>query len=294
MGEAMALVGQAWQAIEDGDLDRIGALFDADAELSTSAGAGQGRQYAVDLFARHHSGYPDLRHEVIDSIESADGAAVALRLAFTATHLGELRGPFGAVPPTGRRLNWRSADQVRIRSGRIVSWHAQFDRLTVLQQLGITPPARHERNGATTQAQAGKKALRRVLTEVFEQGRIDVLDEVVTPDFVNHRVPPGLGPTVAGVKRVVAMERAAFPDLTYTVEREVEEGDFVIQVALARGTHLGTIFGVPGTGREVSWRQVHIARIRDGRMAEHWGVSDLAALWVQIGRAAPIEGVSAG
>jgi predicted ester cyclase len=61
-----------------------------------------------------------------------------------------------------------------------------------------------------------------------------------------------------------------------------------MSLTLAEGTHQGEIFGVPPTGRRVSWRQVHIGRIQDGRMAEHWGVSDLASLWVQIGRSEPI------
>ncbi len=133
-----------------------------------------------------------------------------------------------------------------------------------------------------------KLVLRRVLSEVFEQGRLEVLDELLTADFVNHRTPPGVGNGIEGLKQIVRMERAGFPDLKYTVEREVEEGDFVMQVAMAEGTHANPMFGVPATGRRVSWRQVHIVRMHNGRMAEHWGVSDLASLWVQIGRTPPI------
>ena len=134
-----------------------------------------------------------------------------------------------------------------------------------------------------------KAVLRRILSEVFEKGRLEVLDELLTEDFVNHRTPPGVSPGIEGVKQIVQMERAGFPDLRYTVERDVEEGDFIMQSALAEATHLGPMFGVPATGRRVSWRQVHIARMENGRMAEHWGVSDLASLWVQIGRTPPIS-----
>jgi predicted ester cyclase len=141
---------------------------------------------------------------------------------------------------------------------------------------------------------ANKAVLRRILTEVFEEGRLEVLDEVLTDDFVNHRTPPGVGNDAAGLKQIVAFERAGFPDLTYTVEWEVEEDDLVIQVAMAAGTHQGEMFGVPPTGRRVEWRQAHVARMVDGRMAEHWGVSDLASLWVQLGRVAPIERPHAG
>jgi len=298
MGTAKQLVDRAWDAIESGDIEGLGELFHDDAELSTAAGAGRGSEYVKQVFTRHHEGYPDLRHVVVDAIESAGGDAVALRLAFTATHLGELRGPYGTVAPTGKQLRWRSSDQVRAAGGKIISWHAQFDRLTILQQLGQPAPGPAEGGAATAFARGAgavspnKAVLRRILAEVFELGQVEVLDELLTADFVNHRVPPGLGPGIDGVKALVALERSGFPDLAYTVEHEVEEGDFVVQVAMAEGTHRGTIFGVPATGRHASWRQVHIARMRKGQMSEHWGVSDLASLWIQIGRAAPIAPVS--
>lgn len=286
METARNLAERTWEAIESADLAVLGDLFHEDAEFSTSAGAGSGLDYVRRVFSRHREGYPDLRHEVVDAVESADGSAAALRLTFTGTQLGELRGPFGAIAPTAKRLRWNSSDHVQARDGRIVSWHAHFDRLGIWQQL--TGPGSSGGPGNTS---PHKAVLRRVLSEAFEQGDVDVLDELVTEDFVNHRVPPGLGPGIDGVKRIVSVERVGFPDLKYTVEHEVEEGDFVIQVAMAEGTHQGTIFGVPPTGKRVSWRQVHVARIADGRMAEHWGVSDLASLWIQIGRAAPIAPV---
>jgi predicted ester cyclase len=54
---------------------------------------------------------------------------------------------------------------------------------------------------------------------------------------------------------------------------------------MAEGTHLGAMFGVEPTGRHVRWRQAHVVRMDNHRMAEHWGISDLASLWVQIGKA---------
>ncbi len=140
-----------------------------------------------------------------------------------------------------------------------------------------------------TTTSGNKSVLRAIFDEVFEKGDLDALDGFVTPDFINHRTPPGIPNTAVGVKTIFATERAAFPDIHFTVDHEVEEGDLVIQVATAQATHLGPIFGVEATGRPVRWQQVHVARMRDGRMAEHWGLSDLAALWVQIGRLEPPE-----
>jgi len=165
---------------------------------------------------------------------------------------------------------------VRARNGRIVSWHAHFDRLSVLEQLGQT-----DRLAAAGRQRA---VLRRVFAEAFERGRTEVLRDAMTPGFVNHRTPDGVDGGVEGLEAIVRALRAGFPDLTYTVEREIAQGDWVAQVAWAEGTHAGRVHGVPATGRRVRWRQVHVVRMEDDRIAEHWGVSDLASVWEQIGK----------
>jgi predicted ester cyclase len=133
----------------------------------------------------------------------------------------------------------------------------------------------------------GKENLRRIVLEAFGEGRLDVLDEVLTPDFVNHNAPPGMSTGIEGVKQVIRMERVGFPDLTYEVLREVEEGDLIMQHCAVQGTHLGEIFGVPPTGRVVKWREIHIGRMVGDLAAEHWACNDMHSVWVQIGRVAP-------
>src|SRR5215469_16609597 len=276
MTSARQLAERTWAAVESGRIDDLGELFSPEADFSVASARGTGIEHVQAVFARHHEGYPDLRHEVVDAVESPLGDAAALRLAFSATHTRELRGPFGPIAPTGRVLRWTSSDHVRARNGRIVAWHAHFDRLSLLEQLGQTGPL----------AAAGRhrSVLRRVLREVFEQGRTDVLRDALAAGFVNHRTPAGIDGGVEGLEAIVRALRAGFPDLTYTVEREVAEGDWVAQVAWAEGTHAGRVHGVPATGRRVRWRQVHVVRMEDDRIAEHWGVSDLASVWEQIGK----------
>jgi predicted ester cyclase len=132
-----------------------------------------------------------------------------------------------------------------------------------------------------------KENLTRIVMEAFSEGRLEVLDEVLTPDFVNHAAPPGLDRGIEGVKQVIRMERAGFPDLRYEVVQEIEEGDLVVQHCRVSGTHLGTIFGVEPTGRRVQWKEIHIGRMRDDLAAEHWACNDMHSVWVQIGRVAP-------
>jgi predicted ester cyclase len=276
MTSARGLADRTWAAVESGRIEDLEELFSPDADFSVASARGRGVEHVRAVFARHHEGYPDLRHEVVDAVESPGGDAAALRLVFTATHTRELRGPFGPIPATGGVLRWTSSDHVRARDGRIVSWHAHFDRLSLLEQLGQTDRLA----GAGRQ----RKVLRRVLAEAFEQGRTEVLRDAMTPDFVNHRTPDGVDGGVEGLEAIVRALRAGFPDLTYTVEREIAEGDWVAQVAWAEGTHAGPVHGVSGTGRRVRWRQVHVVRMEANRIAEHWGVSDLASVWEQIGK----------
>ncbi len=132
-----------------------------------------------------------------------------------------------------------------------------------------------------------KTQLRRIVMEAFSEGRIEVLDEVMAPDFVNHAGPPGLDRGIEGVRQVIRNERRGFPDMQYEIIREIEEGDFVTQHCRVSGTHLGPIFGVEPTGRRVVWHEMHIGRMVDGLVAEHWACNDMHAVWVQIGRVAP-------
>ncbi len=132
-----------------------------------------------------------------------------------------------------------------------------------------------------------KAKLRRIVLEAFSEGRVEVLDEVLAPDFVNHAGPPGLDRGIEGVKQVISNERAGFPDLQYEVIQEVEEGDLVTQHCRVTGTHLGPIFGVAPTGRRVMWNEIHIGRMAGGLVAEHWACNDMHSVWVQIGRVAP-------
>lgn len=147
---ARQLTELTWQAIERGDLDALDGLFDPDAEMSTSSARGRGLPYVKGVFTRHRDAYPDLRHEILSSIEAPGGAAIAVQMRFAGTHRGTLRHPDGrSIPPTGRRIEWRSADEVRSDGGRIVSWHASFDRLDLLRQ--VTSPD----SGATASAGTG-------------------------------------------------------------------------------------------------------------------------------------------
>lgn len=76
---------------------------------------------------------------------------------------------------------------------------------------------------------------------------------------------------------------AAFPDFHATIEDMVAEGDKVVVRVTATGTHQGDFMGIPATGKPFKYQEIHIARIADGKMAEHWGVEDTLGMLQQLG-----------
>ena len=88
----------------------------------------------------------------------------------------------------------------------------------------------------------------RFLEEVMNRGNLSVIDELSAPNFVDHSAPPGISPTNEGFKAFVAMFRSAFPDLHYTLEESIAEGDRVAQRTTAHGTMKGDFHGDAGVG----------------------------------------------
>ncbi len=128
-----------------------------------------------------------------------------------------------------------------------------------------------------------KRVIERYFEELFNQGRIELVDELLHPDYVNHAGSPSLPPGREGVKTVVALLRTAFPDLRYTIEDLVIGTDAVAARTTMRGTHLGDYFGTPPTGRSFAVQQITIEHFRDGRIVAHHRVTDDLSRMRQLG-----------
>ncbi len=125
------------------------------------------------------------------------------------------------------------------------------------------------------------ETFRIVVEEAFGKGNVAVLDEVFASDAQEHQF--GMPPTVEGLKRSIMSLRAAFPDLTLTVEAVVTDGDMVWGRATARGTHLGPFMGMPPSSKTFAIQVFDMCRFENGRIVEHWGVPDRFALMAQLG-----------
>jgi predicted ester cyclase len=144
-------------------------------------------------------------------------------------------------------------------------------------------------------SEQNKAIARRIPLEVFSQGRLDVVDELLAPDFTEHTaLPPGIPAGRAGVKAIASELRKGFPDINYRVDLQIAEGDFVAAYVTVSGTHKGEVFGMPATGKHAEWAESHIVKLVNGKITEHWGVADQLGMLRQLGLAPVPEAVPAG
>jgi steroid delta-isomerase-like uncharacterized protein len=125
--------------------------------------------------------------------------------------------------------------------------------------------------------------MQRLYEEIFNAGNLDVADELIAPDAVDHQGLPDSPPGPDGLKQLAWMYRSAFPDLSITVEDIIASDDKVVARTTMRGTHEGELMGIPPTGRAVEVSGIDIVRFVDGRMVEHWGNQDNMGMMRQLG-----------
>lgn len=128
-----------------------------------------------------------------------------------------------------------------------------------------------------------KAIYRRFVEEIINEGQFDVVSALFSPDYVDHSSPPGAPSGLEGVKAVFAMFRTGFPDVHFTIENLVGEGDKVATRVTGRGTNNGPFMGRPPTGKQVTWGSMGVFRVANGKIVEHWGAPDLFSLLQQLG-----------
>jgi steroid delta-isomerase-like uncharacterized protein len=126
---------------------------------------------------------------------------------------------------------------------------------------------------------------RRFFAEVFSQGDLDLVDELVAPDYVGHPSGPEeqvRGPQ--GVKEYIGRLREGVPDLTLTIEDQVADGDTIATRWTARGTHDGELLGAAPTGRTATVTGITIQRFGSGgQIVEGWTSWDMLGMLQQLG-----------
>ncbi len=136
----------------------------------------------------------------------------------------------------------------------------------------------------TTLEEHNKELVRRVNEEVWNQGNLEIMDELYSTDIVRHFLPDGS--VIKGLDEFrdrIRNHFKAFPDWTEKIELIVAEGDFVAIHFSSTGTNKGSFLGNPATGKQIHTKDMSIYRIVDGKIVEQWLLPNLLSLNQQLG-----------
>ncbi len=128
-----------------------------------------------------------------------------------------------------------------------------------------------------------KTVIEQFFGAIFSQGQLALIEQTTNPNYHLHL--PG-GPDVQGqeaLRQFVTMYRTAFPDLHFTLEDQVVEGDKIVTRWTVQGTQHGSLLGIPPTGKKVKVTGITISRMEDGKMTEVWVNWDMLGVLQQIG-----------
>jgi steroid delta-isomerase-like uncharacterized protein len=133
------------------------------------------------------------------------------------------------------------------------------------------------------QLEANKALVRRMFEQDLNTNDREAGEAFFAPDFYDHTNPPDMRQGIEGHKAIVRYFRSAFPDVRWEITEAIAEEDKVVVSVHWTGTHLGDFFGIAPTGKQVSVKGIHILRVADGHIAEHWGQDDDLGLMRQLG-----------
>ena len=136
----------------------------------------------------------------------------------------------------------------------------------------------------TDDTTSNKMIVQRYVDEVQNGHDLDAIADIFSKNFIDHTASGG-GAFVGGInglKQGYASFLAAFPDLHATIDALIAEGDKVVAYKTLTGTHSGEWLGTPATGNRVTFKIISIYKIKDGKLAEFWGLQDETALRAQL------------
>ncbi len=127
-----------------------------------------------------------------------------------------------------------------------------------------------------------KAVVRRFVDEIFVDGRLDQVDELVTEDFVWHAQPAPIEGR-DGLREAMRRVASGLSDPDFVIEDLVAEGDLVAARLTATARQTGPFMGLPPSGKRYRIEELHLFRVRDGRISEHWHQFDQLGLMRQLG-----------
>ncbi|MHB8960152.1 MAG: ester cyclase [Candidatus Limnocylindrales bacterium] len=130
--------------------------------------------------------------------------------------------------------------------------------------------------------ETNKAIVRQFIERIFGAGDLAAVDELIAPDAVFHTYRFGADPR-AGMRSAIERVSAGLSDGAFTVHELAAEGDLVCARVTSAATQTGTFMGMPPTGRRYEIEELHLFRVRDGKVAEHWHQYDQMGMMRQLG-----------
>lgn len=213
-----------------------------------------------DLVTMLHACFPDFYIRPQDMVASGD--TVVTRWRGGGTHLGAaIHTVAGDIPPSGRQFEIDGMSWMRIENNKIVEVLGNEDTVGMFSQLGIGPSPL-----TATPPEQNLKTARRYFNEVMNKGKLEVINEIMTPDF-QFIIPTQ--PVHSGYDAMagfVTYLRTAFPDIQFTVEREIAADNKVAMRWNITGTHKGEFLGMAPTGNTIKDYGVDIFTFDNGKI----------------------------
>lgn len=206
-----------------------------------------------------HSCFPDFHMDVQDMVASGD--TVVTHWRGSGTHLGAaIVTVMGDIPASGRKFEIDGITWHHMENGKIVESLGNEDTVGFLTQLGIIPSSL-----TTTTSEHKLNITHRYFYEVMGEGKLEIIEEIMVPD-VQLLIPTQPAPVEGyeNIKDFVYHIRNAFPDIKFTIEREIASDNKVATRWLMTGTHKGEFLGQPATGNSVTDYGVDIFTFENG------------------------------
>jgi predicted ester cyclase len=261
------------EVINQGKIDVIPELFHPEyMDHSAPPGAdhsGSVYEQVAAIPKLFRGAFPDVKFTIESMVE--DGDWVATRVTGRAQHIGR---PFMGIDPSGWKIAWSSEGFFRMKDNKIVEHWGQPDMLGLYEQVNAKPEP-----GSLDEARA---IVARYVYHVNMQD-YDDFDKYVVPDYVDHDPIPGQQPGREGLKNAYRGFSDAFPDIWFTFEDLVAEGDMVVGRGVIEGTHTGHFLQLPPTNKKIKWTGTRMFRVRDGKVSEGWINFDLISVFQQMG-----------
>ena len=229
------------------------------------------------LLAHFHAACPDV--EISTDEQIAEGDKVVTRWRVHGTHRGELLG----VPPTGRPLAWTGITIHRLVDGRVVEERGEEDALGLMRQIGVPTSSEETR------------VLVRRLAEAVNTRQLDVLDELVTPNFVRHcqATPQFDVRSLEQFKDFLRQDATVFPDNALSFTHLLADGDLAAAWGTYQGTQVGQMGPFPPSGKKARVDIGAVLRVENGKLAELWITWDNMAVLSQLGHLPAVPAAAA-